>query len=85
MCGKGIVADLFCNCLFFLYLLLRQLNLAKSYLPKPLSSAMTLSLISKMPKNGVVFSDGIEEDAVVFNSGTEITVGLADKQGWLVI
>lgn len=46
---------------------------------------MTLSLISKMPKNGVVFSDGIEEDAVVFNSGTEITVGLADKQGWLVI
>ncbi len=43
------------------------------------------SMVSKMPENGVVFSDGIEEDAVAFNSGTEIIIGIADKQGQLVI
>lgn len=40
---------------------------------------------SKMPTNGVVFSDGIEEDVITFNSGVEITVGLADKKGKLVV
>lgn len=45
----------------------------------------SLSLISKMPENGVVFSDGIEEDALAFHSGTEITVRIAGRQGQLVV
>ncbi len=45
----------------------------------------TFQVTSKMPVNGVVFSDGIEEDAITFNSGVIITVGLADKKGRLVV
>ncbi len=40
---------------------------------------------SKMPANGVAFSDGIESDAIEFNSGTEIMIGIADKKGKLVV
>lgn len=43
------------------------------------------SVVSKMPVNGVVFSDGIEEDAIAFDSGTEITVRIADRKGKLVV
>lgn len=42
-------------------------------------------ITSRMPENGVVFSDGIEEDNITFNAGTEITVGVADKKGRLVV
>lgn len=42
-------------------------------------------IVSKMPANGVIFSDGIEEDAVEFNAGTEIIVGIADRKGRLVV
>ena len=34
---------------------------------------------------GVVFSDGIEADYLAFNSGTEATIGVAEKQGILVL
>lgn len=34
---------------------------------------------------GVDFSDGIESDAMEFNSGSEITIGIADKKGRLVV
>ncbi len=40
---------------------------------------------SQMPENGVVFSDGMEQDAVEFNAGTEITVEIAPKRGVLVL
>lgn len=42
-------------------------------------------IISKMPDNGVVFSDGIEEDAISFHAGTEIVVRIADRKGRLVV
>ena len=42
-------------------------------------------LTSKMPANGVVFSDGIESDAIEFNSGSEIEVKIASRKGHLVI
>lgn len=42
-------------------------------------------ILSKMPENGVVFSDGIESDTIEFNSGIEITVGVADRKGKLVV
>lgn len=42
-------------------------------------------ILSKMPENGVVFSDGIESDTIEFNAGTEITIGIADRKGKLVV
>lgn len=42
-------------------------------------------IISKMPDNGVVFSDGIEEDAISFHSGMEISIQIADREGKLVV
>lgn len=43
-----------------------------------------LVLSSLMPMNGIVFSDGIESDALAFNAGTELTIGLAEVRGCLV-
>jgi hypothetical protein len=38
-----------------------------------------------MSENGVIFSDGIEADYLEFNSGSTVTIGIADKKGCLVI
>jgi NAD kinase len=43
-----------------------------------------LVLVSQMPEDGVIFSDGIESDFLQFNSGTEATIHLAGKKGHLV-
>ncbi|WP_428035585.1 sugar kinase [Amphritea sp.] len=43
-----------------------------------------LSLESMMPENGVIFSDGVENDYLLFNSGCRVTIGLAEKRGRLV-
>lgn len=45
----------------------------------------TFRVVSKMPANGVVFSDGMEEDTITFQSGTEVQVGIAKKKGRLVV
>ncbi len=39
---------------------------------------------SRMAENGVIFSDGIEKDFLEFNSGTQATIGLAERKGVLV-
>ena len=39
----------------------------------------TLEVVSQMPQNGVVFSDGVEEDFLAFNSGSIARIGLSDK------
>jgi NAD kinase len=44
-----------------------------------------LMLLSQMPENGVIFSDGIEADRLEFNSGSQAVVDVADKKGHLVI
>ncbi len=44
----------------------------------------SLRLESYMPENGVVFSDGIEQDFIQFNSGCVLSIGLAKHQGTLV-
>lgn len=44
-----------------------------------------LQLVSQMAENGVIFSDGVEADFLEFNSGTRAEIGLADKQGVLII
>ena len=45
---------------------------------------LPLTLVSQMPENGVIFSDGIETDFLRFNSGTQATVGISAKKGYLV-
>lgn len=44
-----------------------------------------LKLTSHTPESGVIFSDGIESDFVVFNSGMTATITVADQQGRLVV
>jgi len=43
-----------------------------------------LKIISQMPENGVIFSDGIENDFLEFNSGALALISVADKKGHLV-
>ncbi|HLF06097.1 MAG TPA: sugar kinase, partial [Thermoplasmata archaeon] len=44
----------------------------------------TLRVVSRMPKDGVVFSDGVPEDAVAFNSGAVAEVRQSKKKARLV-
>ena len=44
-----------------------------------------LRIESLMGENGVIFSDGIENDFLAFNSGTEAVIGLAGKRGRMVV
>ncbi len=44
-----------------------------------------LTITSLMPENGVIFSDGVEQDFLEFNSGAIAEIGVADKSGSLVI
>jgi NAD kinase len=44
-----------------------------------------LTLLSQMPENGVIFSDGMETDFLRFNAGTRATITVAEKKGHLVI
>ncbi|MFY9260193.1 MAG: hypothetical protein WAO71_06740 [Gallionella sp.] len=50
-----------------------------------INSHKPLTLSSLMPENGVIFSDGIEADFLDFNAGAQAVIGLAEKQGRLVI
>ena len=38
-----------------------------------------------MPENGVIFSDGVEQDFLQFNSGSIAEIGVAEKSGTLVV
>jgi len=49
------------------------------------SPSSPLRIESLMGENGVIFSDGIENDFIVFNSGTEVEITLADKRGKMVL
>lgn len=44
-----------------------------------------LTVTSLMPENGVIFSDGIEADFLDFNSGAEVSIGIAEKVGMLAV
>lgn len=44
-----------------------------------------LRLNSQMPMNGVVFSDGMEADAIEFNAGVQVEIGVAEEVGRLVV
>jgi NAD kinase len=44
-----------------------------------------LRIESLMGENGIIFSDGMENDFLAFNSGTEAVITLADKRGLIVV
>lgn len=44
----------------------------------------TLEIISQMPQNGVIFSDGVEADFLEFNSGAIARIGIAEQRLHLV-
>jgi NAD kinase len=50
-----------------------------------LTRSEQLSVRSLMPENGVIFSDGIEADRLDFNSGTEVQIGVAEREGRLIV
>ncbi len=43
-----------------------------------------LQLESLMPENGVIFSDGIEDDYLHFNAGCIVSIDIANVQGQLI-
>lgn len=43
-----------------------------------------LQLESSMPKEGVIFSDGVMDDFIAFNSGAIATIGIAEEKAILV-
>ncbi|NHJ01752.1 MAG: sugar kinase [Candidatus Heimdallarchaeota archaeon] len=45
----------------------------------------TLRIESQMPERGVIFSDGIEEDYLEFQSGAVAHIGLSDKKVKMVV
>lgn len=44
-----------------------------------------LLVSSRMPGNGVIFSDGMVDDFIDFNSGVEVRLGLSELSGVLVV
>jgi NAD kinase len=43
-----------------------------------------LEIVSQMPQNGVIFSDGVEADYLAFNSGASARISLADRKVHLI-
>lgn len=43
-----------------------------------------MEVLSEMPENGVIFSDGIEADFLEFNAGTKAEIAVAERVGLLV-
>lgn len=50
-----------------------------------ITASQPMRLTSLMPENGVIFSDGVEEDFLEFNSGTLASIEVAERKGILVI
>jgi NAD kinase len=50
-----------------------------------LAPGQELVITSHMPDNGVIFSDGIENDYLAFNSGLVARVGLAERKAHMIV
>ncbi|NLI78810.1 MAG: sugar kinase [Candidatus Riflebacteria bacterium] len=50
-----------------------------------LEKGQELVVTSHMPEGGVIFSDGLEQDALSFPAGAVATIGLADRQARLAV
>jgi NAD kinase len=49
-----------------------------------ISNQSCFSMASKMPENGVIFSDGIEQDAIEFNAGVVAYISMSSRVGHLI-
>lgn len=49
------------------------------------SDSTPLRIASRMAGYGVIFSDGMEADYLTFNSGTDATIGIAEKSARLLV
>jgi hypothetical protein len=49
------------------------------------SNKKKLEVVSNMPVDGIIFSDGMEQDYLEFNTGRIARIGMADKGGQLVL
>ena len=50
-----------------------------------IDESQPIRITSNMPENGVIFSDGMEQDCMEFNSGAIVTVGVSGRIGNLVV
>lgn len=50
-----------------------------------ISGRNPMNIVSQMPEKGVIFSDGIEEDFLEFNSGTKAVIMIADRKGIIIV
>jgi NAD kinase len=50
-----------------------------------ITTVKPLRVLSQMPENGIIFSDGIEADYLSFNAGVSARIEVAEKKGKLVI
>ncbi len=50
-----------------------------------IAAGSSVRLTSMMPENGVIFSDGIEQDYLEFNAGTEAEIRVDERKGSLVL
>ena len=50
-----------------------------------ITGKQSLRIVSQMPENGVIFSDGIEADALDFTAGLTATISLAGHRGRLLV
>lgn len=73
----------------FLYFMVREpfisANSAADLIFGKITADQSLMIESQMSENGVIFSDGIENDFLEFNSGMRAYISVADKQGSLVV
>lgn len=44
-----------------------------------------MKITSLMAENGIIFSDGVEQDYLQFNAGASAVIGISDKKGSLVV
>ena len=50
-----------------------------------ISKNQEIKIVSQMPEEGVIFSDGMEYDAVEFTAGMEAKIRVSDRKGVLVL
>ena len=44
-----------------------------------------LEIVSNMPVDGIIFSDGMEQDCLEFNTGQIAHIGVSEREGRLVL
>ncbi len=50
-----------------------------------ISSGFSITITSKMAENGIIFSDGVEQDYLSFNAGATATIGIAKDKAVLIV